>query len=197
MNTDRVRSLTDGVYAIAMTILVLNFSVPEVPARVGALLAALVNMWPEFAHYVLSFLLLGIFWTIHHRQFHYIKRADSRLLWINLFTLMFIVLIPFSTSVSSEYWGIWPGPVLFDLNILIVGVLKLLTWTYATGNNLVSDDLSAREKRSGKYKSMVTPSVAAAAIVVAFINPNWSTSAFLLVPILVPRVGAHADRLAD
>ncbi len=197
MNTDRVRSLTDGVYAIAMTILVLNFSVPQVPERVGPLLATLANMWPEFAHYVLSFLLLGVFWTIHHRQFHYIERTDSRLLWINLFVLMFIVLIPFSTSVSSEYSGVWPGPVLFDLNIFIVGILKLLTWTYATNNNLVTSDLSVQEKRAGKYKSMVTPSVAAAAIVVAFINPYWSTSTFLLIPILVPRVGAHAKRLAD
>ncbi len=127
MNTDRVRSLTDGVYAIAMTILVLNFSVPQVPKRVGPLLAALAKMWPEFAHYGLSFVLLGIFWTIHHRQFQFIKRTDSRLLWINLFVLMFIVLIPFSTSVTSEYRGVWPGPVLFDLNILLVGVLKLVT----------------------------------------------------------------------
>ena len=190
MNTDRVRSLTDGVYAIAMTILVLNFSVPRVPERIGPLLVALANMWPEFAHYVLSFLLLGIFWTVHHHQFQYIERTDSRLLWINLFVLMFIVLIPFSTSVSSEYSGVWPGPVLFDLNILIVGMLKLLTWTYATENNLVADHVSAEEKRSGKYKSMVTPSV-------AFINPYWSTSTFLLIPILVPRVGSRAKHLDD
>lgn len=188
MSTDRVEALTDGVYAIAMTILVLNLEIPPIEARPNHLIDALTGLWPDFTHYVLSFLLLGIFWTIHHRQFHWIERTDFRLLWINLFTLMFVALIPFTTSVSSDFRTIWPGPVMFDLNILMVGLLKLYNWTYVCQAGLVGDGLSSEDRISGTHRSLVTPGVACLAIAVAFVAPEWSTAAFILVPIIIPRV---------
>lgn len=189
MKTGRVESLTDGIYAIAMTILVLNLEVPEVPAKTADVIAGLLRQGPQFFDFVISFFLLAVFWTIHHRHFEVIVRADARLLWINVTSLMLVVLIPFSTSFFGAYRNVIPAAVLLELNIFLIGVMKYTQWRYVTtGRRLVGQDLSDKDIQSGLRINLVTPIVSLAAMAVALVSPDWSTSLYMSVPFIVMRL---------
>ena len=100
LSPHRLESLTDAVFAIVMTILVLELSVPAIAegsAHAG-LWSRLIDMWPKFLSYGVTFLMLGFMWIFHHRQFSHIRRLDNVFAWINIFALMFVALLPFSTS---------------------------------------------------------------------------------------------------
>jgi len=103
--TYRVENLGDGIFAIAMTLLILEFHVPQLggPSVSRALAQALIEMWPVLICYAMSFLILGVLWIGHHNQFHFIRRTDRLMLWINLAFLMSIAFIPFSTGLLGRY----------------------------------------------------------------------------------------------
>lgn len=186
MTTGRVQALTDGIYAIAMTILILNVEVPNVTPKSGLLIKSLIALYPQFFDFALSFLLLAIFWTVHHRHFHFIKKADSGLLWINVFTLLFVVLIPFSTSLFGEYRNLSVAAIFFELNILTIGILKFVQWSYISKRGeLVSDELDRDEIALGKKINLVTPAVSVIAIFIAFFSPDNSTAMYMTVPLII------------
>ena len=99
-NTDRLEAFSDGVFAVAITLLVLGLSVS---ANHGHLARALGREWPHYATYVVSFLTIGIIWMNHHAQFDRIDHADRTLMVLNLFLLMFVTLIPFPTGLLATY----------------------------------------------------------------------------------------------
>jgi uncharacterized membrane protein len=99
-NTDRLETFSDGVFAVAITLLVLGLAVHPVPGRLGH---ALLHYWPHYATYVVSFLTIGIIWMNHHAQFDRIEHADRTLTVLNLVLLMFVTLIPFPTGLLATY----------------------------------------------------------------------------------------------
>ncbi len=101
--TGRVEAFSDGVLAIAITLLVLDLRVPVRDTLQGTLAHALARNWPAFAAYVTSFLVIGIIWINHHAVFQLIGRVDRMLLFLNLILLMFVAAIPFTTSLLAEY----------------------------------------------------------------------------------------------
>jgi len=102
MTSNRLEAFSDGVFAIAITLLVIEIHPPEVDA--GASLAvALFDQWPSYAGYVVSFLILGVMWLNHHRIFGLVARVDGALLIFNLNLLLWVVLIPFPTAVAARY----------------------------------------------------------------------------------------------
>ena len=114
---DRLEFLTDGVFAIVMTLLVLEISIPEIahPSQ-AEIPRRLLELWPKFFSYILSFIVLGFLWYLHHFTFRYIKRSDYTLVWLNILFLMFIALIPFSSSIIGSY-GIGHIPlVIYSVN---------------------------------------------------------------------------------
>jgi uncharacterized membrane protein len=103
-DTGRTETFSDGVLAIAITLLVLDLSVPaRADLRGGTLAHALANDWPQFAAYVTSFLVIGIIWVNHHALFALIRRVDRLLLFLNLLLLLCVGAIPFTTSLLAEY----------------------------------------------------------------------------------------------
>lgn len=101
-DTARVETFSDGVFAIAITLLVLDLVVPHTEAS-GDLIRALIAQWPSYLGYVLSFFVLGTMWANHHNRFRYIERSDHILLFLNVLLMMFVVLNPFTTALLSEY----------------------------------------------------------------------------------------------
>jgi len=187
MTTHRIEALTDGVFAIAMTLLVLNLALPE--ARLGLTHADLITLLSgqtdKFFNYALSFILLAIFWIRHHQQSHYVKKTDMAYLWMNIIFLMFIVLIPFSTSLIGDYSNEPLAHVFFGSNILILGTLLMLNWHYATGHNrLIVHDVDPRIVSSSRKRGLVTITVSILAIGIAFLNTDISNYIYLLIPIL-------------
>lgn len=188
MTTRRLEALTDGIFAIAMTLLVLTLDLQEVAnglthAKLHQLLLAQI---PKFYNYALSFVLLAIFWMLHHQQFHHIKKTEHRHLWINIFILMFVALIPFSTSLVGDYSSDWMAELFFGANIFILGILFSLNWHYSTRDyRLVEGKLDERRIQLGTRRGLVTPLVSLLAILTAFVNPSYSPYIFLLIPVIL------------
>ncbi len=195
MSKNRLESLIDGVFAIAMTILVLNLKVPDTFLSASGLIETLSRRSLSFFDYFLSFLLLAIFWTANNRAFHYVRLVDTRLLWLNLISLMFVVLIPYTTTLNSEYRDLWPAIALFDLNIMIVGLSKYFQWQYVTSqNHLIDPRLTAQEIRVGKRINLVVPAVSVVALIIIPIAPGWSTTTFAVIPFIIARFRRGQDR---
>ena len=100
MHTGRVEAFSDGVFAVAITLLVLDL---RTPITRGSLITALADEWPAFIAFAISFMVIGIVWVNHHTLFHQVQHVDRPLLFLNLGLLMTVVLIPFATSVFAQY----------------------------------------------------------------------------------------------
>ena len=187
---NRLEALTDGVFAIVMTLLVLELSIPEIAQSSldTELPRRLLELWPKLYSYVLSFLVLGILWTLHHRSFHSIKRSDNALVWLNIVFLMFVALIPFSTSLLGNYGTEQLSIVIYAINILLALAMRLIIWTYATGKyRLVDRDISPRWVKWNKLISIVFFPSLMLVIGVSFINVTAAFS--VLVLLLVTSIG--------
>ena len=180
----RLAALADGVFAIVMTLLVLEISIPEIahPSLQAELPRRILELWPKFYSYVLSFLVLGILWTIHHRSFHSIKRSDNTLIWLNIVFLMFVALIPFSTSLLGNYGTEQLSFVVYAINALLALVMRLIIWTYATGKyRLVDSDINPRWVKRDKLISIGIFLVFVLVIGISFINVTAAFSVLVLL----------------
>ncbi len=181
---NRLEALTDGVFAIVMTLLVLELSIPEIahPSLQAELPRRLLELWPKLYSYVLSFLVLGILWTLHHRSFHSIKRSDNALIWLNIVFLMFVALIPFSTSLIGNYGTEQLSTVIYAINVLLALVMRLIIWTYATGKyRLVDSDINPSWVKRDKLISIGILLIFMLVIGVSFINVTAAFSVLVLL----------------
>ncbi len=177
---DRLNTLADGVFAIAMTLLVLELGVPAVTA--GELAAALGEMWPEFLMYALSFLVLGMYWLMHHMIYDSIVRYDPTLVWLNIIYLLFAALIPFSTALIVEHGALTATALAYGLNMLAVFFMGWAMWSYATANHrLVSRQLEEAVVRGGRTMGLLYLAVLAVPLVLAFVSPVASMVVYAAV----------------
>lgn len=183
--TKRIETLVDGIFAIAMTLLVLSIDVPQLPDSVSnaVMQQALLDMLPHFYIYGLSFVLLAIFWRINHQQFYRIKRADTWLLWINVLWLMFVALVPFSASLVVDYGHLQAPEVFFHINMLLIGMFLYFSWYYATSKGFV-EGLTPEEVTSTRKINLLLPIVSLIAIGITFITPSWSSLAYATISIV-------------
>ncbi len=184
--TARIETLTDGVFAIVMTVLVFNFHAPlkDVVEKFG-LLHELTALVPTLIAYVITFVILGVLWVGHHNQFFYIRRADRVLLWINIFFMMVVALLPFSAQLLSEYGQDKVSIIVYNINLILAEVLLFLHWWYATrDHHLLGQRLESRI-RLLVVRRILTPAVLYfIAIVIAFISVQASIVIDVLVPII-------------
>jgi len=185
LTTRRIEALADGIFAIAMTLLVLTLTLPDMTQTKIGLSQLLADQWPKFFNYALSFLLLAIFWIVHHQQFHVIHRTDRLHVWINIGILMFVALMPFSTDIVGDYSNQTLAELVFSANLMILGLLFLLNWWYACRNHrLVDPDLSRETIARGIRRSSITPVVAAISMVLSVFVPGWGLWVYMLIPII-------------
>ena len=177
ISPERLKTLADGVFAIVMTLLVLELSVPVVVGLSGnsELLHKLAEMWTEFLIYGLSFMILGIFWVIHHSIYADVKRYDTTLVWLNIVFLMFVSLIPFSTALVGKNGFITVTAVIYGFNMMLLFNLGWATFAFTTGKRrLVGEDYDPQIIKGGKLMGLVYTLIMAPAIGIAFINPKVS-----------------------
>jgi uncharacterized membrane protein len=185
LTTRRIEALADCIFAFAMTLLVLTLTLPDATQTKLSLSQLLADQWPKFFNYALSFVLLAIFWIVHHQQFHMIRRTDRGHIWINIGILMFVALMPFSTDVTGSYSHETLAELLFSANLMVLGLLFLLNWWYACWNHrLVDPDLSRETIARGIRRSCITPVVAAIAMVLSLFIPRWGLTVYMLIPII-------------
>jgi len=188
LDKHRLQALLDGMFAIAMTILVLNIEVPPSIgiSGPGALLIALQEMMPTFSNYVISFMILASLWVNDNHQFRYIKVTEKTHLWLHLWSLLFIALIPFSTSLMGDYSGLIVAELFFHLNLLCLGILSIIKWDYIIRHQylLDQDKYGISVIRRDRRRSLVFIIVPLIAICVTFITPDWSTLSYVLIPLV-------------
>lgn len=144
-DTTRLEAFSDGVFAVAITLLVLNIQVPPVK---NGLLNGLQNTAPSYLGYVTSFLVIGLFWANHHYMFKYIKRTDHFLLLLNILALMCLVLIPFATEFLTTF--IHSGDrnnvaMIYCGTLLLTSIMYNLLWQYASADYRLVDEEIPRD----------------------------------------------------
>jgi uncharacterized membrane protein len=197
---NRLEFLTDGVFAIVMTLLVLEITLPEIaqPSLQAELPQKLLELLPKLFRYALSFLVLGILWGFHHLAFHSIKRSNMALAWLNIVFLMFVALMPFSTSIRPipPMTPSLVSTAVYALNIALAFAMILIMWTYATGKHrLVDSDISPRLVKVYKFILIGLLLYLALSFGICFINLDLGNSlmaitavASIVVELIMPRM---------
>jgi uncharacterized membrane protein len=195
LTKSRLEALSDGIFAFAMTLLVIGLNLPDKAATVQTnqyAMHALLSLYSDFFHYVLAFLILGAFWLSQHQQFHSVKVPDKTFIWINLVTLMFVALLPFSTSFSGDFPGASMGAIVLEANLFAIGMGMTCQWWYATtGNRLTESPLRPAYVKRVLMGNLVVPAASVICILVALTGSLWSTVLFMTLPVVDYLVDRH------
>jgi len=182
MPPGRLLTLADGIFAISMTILVLDLRLPDTPADLAARLNAILG---RFAAFAVSFVVLGVFWFAHHQTFHFVVRVNRTLVWLSILFFMGVALIPFVASVLGSNAT---DPVALSLYGGVIGLITVLgyvVWWYLTGDRgLVVSGLDPALVRKVSRWIAVGPCIALVAIVLSFVIPLVSLMIYLALPVL-------------
>jgi uncharacterized membrane protein len=186
LKLERTVFFCDAVVAIAITLLALDIKV-EHTANGHLAFFDLLSQWKTFAAFFLSFINIANFWKTHHVFFTHIKKVNNKLLWYNIFWLFFIVLLPFSTSLLSNYFFDTPAIFTYSLNTLLISVFQNLIWDYASDEpNLLKTETESKQLdfRMRLYCNLDMIN-AIIAIIVSFFSPIL---AFVLLFIKLPMI---------
>jgi len=175
----RLLALSDGIFAIAITLLILNIVLPDSTAR-AEVPQALIALWPKYLAFLISFLVIGLYWIVHVRQFRVICKYNTGLLWLNLIFLMFIVLITFSTNVLSNFQGT-TSVILYAANMACAGFMATGLWIYAVRSKLVDAQVGSAQAKRGIIMNLVAPVIFTLSIGLAFINADLASYSWILI----------------
>jgi uncharacterized membrane protein len=170
---DRLIFFSDAVFAIAITLLVLNITVPVIrPGAEGAEFSpALLATAPRIFSYALSFLVIGAYWMAHQRTFQYVIRYDRTLGWFNLCFLLFVAFIPFPTAVVGAYGTQLGATILYAATLAITGLLLTLVWIYISHDHrLLVKTVTTQAIRASTSRYLTAPCIFLASIGVAFVS---------------------------
>ena len=192
-STRRIESLTDGVFAIAMTLLVLNLNVPKLMGSITD-----ENLWKalsadstNFFSFTLSFVILGIMWSIHMRQFEAIERVDKRATTLNTLRLFLVVLIPFTTSLNAEYGNLLLAQMLYPINLFLLALITYLQGLYASNHHIFYRSYDKKNVEVGQARSLVFVLATALVCVLVVFVGNMAFFALFLIPIIGWLVGKN------
>jgi TMEM175 potassium channel family protein len=176
MDSRRVEAFSDGVFAIAITLLVLDLTVPSrAQLHGGSLAAALGHGWPSYAAYLVSFLIIGIIWVNHHSMFTAVRRVDRPALFTNLVLLLFVSVLPFPTRLLAEYLtaarNSHIAAAVYSVNMFVMGAAFTALWLMLTRDNtLVHEHIDARASRKGLRRFSAGLAIYLATIGLSFIS---------------------------
>lgn len=185
---DRLMFLSDGVFAIAITLLVLEIALPHISGSYQAqdreFPGVLWSVWPQVLTYALTFLIVGVYWMSHQRMFEYLTRGDSVLAWLNVVFLMSVAFLPIPSKILGEYGALGAAVRFYALCLMVPGLLIILIWWYATNQHrLVEKDLDPVLIRHRLERYLIAPVVFVLAIGLSYLNPHLAGASLLLVVI--------------
>lgn len=187
--TNRLEAFSDGVLSIAATLLVLDIRVPRSAPGAAHLLAALINLWPVYISYAMSFLYIGIYWANHHFIFKRFRRTDHLFVMLNMLFLMLIALIPFPTALLAEYLRT-PGDeqrialLVYSGVLALTAALFLSIWLYATyRRRLVDPNLDERVIKAVTRQYQFGPLIYTVSFIVAFWSRYLTLAIYLVAAI--------------
>lgn len=201
LSKHRIEALADGIFAIVATLIVLELRIPELPrnATSSMILDALKHLVMPLFSFVITFALAGSFWALHQLMMHFVTRVNGVLLWLNIAFLMFVSLLPFSTSLLGRFRLSATVPlVVYFSNQCLIGTLLWLQWRYAARKQLLSEEAYTSPRARDLPARVGALSIGAAvAVVVACFVPEFAFWGFIL-PTLFSRVRAvRRSRIAS
>jgi len=202
-STNRIEAFSDGVFAIVITLLILELRVPQInnPQDPYELFNALLGVAPKFLSFVMSFFFVAVFWVSHHQFFHTLNFSRRGLLWLNNLFLFFITFIPFPTTVLGGYSDnktavIFFGAAFFAAS-LSFAVLRRYGWVKG---ELTSDEFSEGSVRKAMRRSFLLPALYLIGMAVAPFNTEIAIAIYFLTPILliIPlKLRTHSEKKDD
>jgi uncharacterized membrane protein len=201
---DRLLALTDGVVAIALTLLVLQLQVPDVTAALGnnpdsakALWHALSPDGSELTSYLVSFLVIAQFWMVHHRVLRGMRGHSEGLAWRNFGFLLALTLMPFTSDLIGRYGTNPLAITLFGLNLVAISLSTQWIFLYAAKHDLIKDMArSTRDERTARVRVIFVLSIVTLSIVLAWTAPRLAKFTWLLF-LVVPLVAVRVTRLLE
>src|ERR671933_13851 len=186
-DTGRIEAFSDGVFAIAITLLVIEIGVPHIEEGTR-LFGALLKQWPSYLGYVISFLQIGVIWANHHNRFRFIVRSDHTLLFLNILFLMCVAFIPFPTAVLADYLQgaeRATAGALYAGTLAVTAVFFTLLWLYAATNyRLVDRNLDPSLLRAMTHRYVLGMLLYALAFALAFVSPAASLALIVILALL-------------
>jgi uncharacterized membrane protein len=177
----RILALSDGVFAIAITLLILEIAVPATTSNAG-LPKALLGLWPRYLAYVVSFVVIARFWVMHRLAFRLIARDDAVLVWLNLLLLMFVAFLPFPTAVLGAHAGSPAAAVLYATSVILASIASAAYWWYASGRGrLLRPDVGRARVRALRARGLSGPVFFALTLPIAVFAPYAAEIVWILV----------------
>lgn len=190
---DRLTGLSDGVLAIAMTLLVFDIRLPDIGAirSEQELWRAFVAVFPHFLMYLMSFLTLGIFWVGQHTALHFFARSDRDLAWIHIAFLAAVALVPLSTRLLAEFITYRTALLIYWANLVVLGNVLYSSWVYARHAGLLKKEATAEVGAALRRRIFVGQALYAAGAALCIISTYWSIAFLVLVQLnyaIAPRI---------
>lgn len=198
LHKQRIEALTDGIYAVAMTILVLElkFAHEAAFATRDDFHAALAHLLPKFIAWLISFFILATFWISHHRAFHFVKRVDMKLLWINVLGLLFASFLPFASSLVGEHAQFFTAQAIYAVDMALMALVAIWQVGHLYRNpELCEPAIPDYMLKAVRFRCWSIVAVAALAVFIAWFQPYFGTMAFMLMALL-GRIGRRMEHVA-
>ena len=178
----RLEALTDGIFATVMTVLVLSLSIPTiVNPSTSAVTSYVLGLGPTVLIYVMSFLILAVFWVRHHNMFHFVSKVDNALIWTNMFFLLSIGLVPFSTELIGRFWDTEIATVIYGSNLIASGLSMEAIWLHTVrAKLLVVDGVNERTMASVNRRLLGGPALYLVAIFISLVVPEGTEVAVVI-----------------
>jgi len=180
-SVDRIAALSDGIFAVAMTLLVLDLRVPAAEAVHSDLRHVLIPLAPRLLIYFMSIMTNGIFWVGQQTQLNYFARSDRNLAWIHIAFLGLISLTPFTTSLLAEFIHYRTALLIYWSNILLLGLALYWSWSYATRAHLVADGLPPEVHPAVIRRILIAQTLYAAGAALCFLSTYYAIAAIILI----------------
>jgi uncharacterized membrane protein len=184
-SVERLAALSDGVFAVAMTLLVLDLHAPAVEAihSESDLWHALMALGPRLLVYVMSFITLGIFWVGQQTQLNHLVRSSRGLSWIHIVFLLAVSLVPFSTALLGEFAAYRTALLVYWANILLLGAVLYVSWHCATAQKLVKEDLPEHIAAAICRRILIAQALYAFGALLCLFDTYWSMAFILAVQV--------------
>lgn len=187
---ERLILFSDAVFAIAITLLVIEIKIPEVhgtkdhPITDKAVGTELLYLIPKFIGFLVSFLLIGQYWIVHHRMFSFVVNYTSKLIWLNILFLFAIALMPFSTGFYSEYvrYSLMTPVIFYTANIALLGLANFFMWRYLSNQkNNLTENLTPMLAKYFSLRALTVPTIF---VIFSFVYLYAPTIAFFIPPLI-------------
>jgi uncharacterized membrane protein len=184
--TSRIEAFSDGVFAVSLTLLVLDLRVPQMQDGIALhdSIKIVLALFPQFLSFAISFAVVAIFWVNHHHLFHILERSDRKLLWLNNLLLFWLSVIPFPTAFIGKYPQLPIASIVYGIVLFLTATTFTVMYAYAAcAKSLMYEWVTEETRKSGIKKGIIGPALYLFSVIIAPFSTHIAIFTFILLPI--------------